>query len=45
MKQIWEETGLIKSFIKNFGNIDNKINIDNSEDMQQIIKAEIYLIF
>ena len=41
LRQIWEETGVTKSFIKNFEKINNKINMDNSEDMQQIIKAEI----
>ena len=39
LRQIWEETGVTKSFIKNFEKINNKINMDNSEDMK-IIKEK-----
>ena len=43
LKKIWEETGVTKTFIKNFEIINNKnINNDNLDEVLQIIKAEIY---
>ena len=43
LKKIWEETGVTKTFIKNFEIINNKnINNDNLEEVLQIIKAEIF---
>ena len=42
LKKLWEETGVTKSFIKNFEMINNfDINNDNKEEIFQLIKAEI----
>ena len=40
--QIWEETGVIKNYMKNFEIVNlNNINEDNKDEILQIIKAEI----
>ena len=42
LRKIWEETGVTRTFIKNFQIINNnKISDDNNEGILQIIKAEI----
>ena len=41
LKKIWEETGVTKTFKRNFEIINNNMNNDNKEDILQIIKAEI----
>ena len=41
LNQIWEETGVTKTYIKNFEKINNNKYIDNTEEIQQIINAEI----